>query len=115
LLQENTARLPGRVDATDTIFTSSTELAAALRRTLAAPGHDPANLPGVPSSAVVPRHQIQMRPAHFFDVGSRQADVGEQMVIKFEKLPVLVLSIQPQCYCAQPRKRDFPGPSKVRK
>ena len=32
LLQEITARLPGRVDAGDTIFTSSTELAAALRR-----------------------------------------------------------------------------------
>jgi hypothetical protein len=74
-----------------------------------------ANPAYVPSSAVVPRHQIQMRPAHFFDVGSRQANVGEQMVIEFEKLPVLVLSIQPQRYCAQPRKRDFPGPSKVRK
>jgi hypothetical protein len=32
LLQEVTARLPGRVDATDTSFASSTELAAALRR-----------------------------------------------------------------------------------
>jgi hypothetical protein len=38
LLQEVTARLPGRVDADDTIFTSSTELAAALRRAEAAHG-----------------------------------------------------------------------------
>ena len=38
LLQEITARLPGRVDATDTTFTSSTELAAALRRAAAAHG-----------------------------------------------------------------------------
>lgn len=38
LLQEITARLPGRVEATDTTFTSSTELAAALRRAAAAHG-----------------------------------------------------------------------------
>jgi catechol 2,3-dioxygenase-like lactoylglutathione lyase family enzyme len=38
LLQEVTARLPGRVDETDTIFTSSTELASALRRAAAAHG-----------------------------------------------------------------------------
>jgi catechol 2,3-dioxygenase-like lactoylglutathione lyase family enzyme len=38
LLQEVTARLPGRVHADDTIFTSSTELAAALRRAEAAHG-----------------------------------------------------------------------------
>jgi catechol 2,3-dioxygenase-like lactoylglutathione lyase family enzyme len=38
LLQEVTARLPGRVDATDTLFTSSTELASALRRAAAAHG-----------------------------------------------------------------------------
>jgi catechol 2,3-dioxygenase-like lactoylglutathione lyase family enzyme len=37
LLQEVTARLPGRVDA-DTTFTSSTELASALRRAAAAHG-----------------------------------------------------------------------------
>ena len=37
LLQEVTVRLPGRVDSNDTTFTSSTELAAALRR--AAPAH----------------------------------------------------------------------------
>jgi hypothetical protein len=37
LLQEVTVRLPGRVDA-DTTFTSSTELAAALRRAEAAHG-----------------------------------------------------------------------------
>jgi catechol 2,3-dioxygenase-like lactoylglutathione lyase family enzyme len=38
LLQEVTARLPGRVDAGDTIFTTSTELSAALRRAAAAHG-----------------------------------------------------------------------------
>jgi catechol 2,3-dioxygenase-like lactoylglutathione lyase family enzyme len=38
LLQEITARLPGRVDASVTTFTSSTELAAALRRAGAAHG-----------------------------------------------------------------------------
>ena len=38
LFQEITARLPGRVDADDTTFTSSTELAGALRRAAAAHG-----------------------------------------------------------------------------
>ena len=38
LLQEVTVRLPGRVDADDTIFTSPAELAAALRRAAAAHG-----------------------------------------------------------------------------
>ena len=38
LFQEVTVRLPGRVDADDTTFTSSTELASALRRTEAAHG-----------------------------------------------------------------------------
>jgi catechol 2,3-dioxygenase-like lactoylglutathione lyase family enzyme len=38
LLQEVTVRLPGRVDADDTTFTSSTELATALRRAEAAHG-----------------------------------------------------------------------------
>jgi catechol 2,3-dioxygenase-like lactoylglutathione lyase family enzyme len=38
LLQEVTLRLPGRVDAEDTTLTSSTELAAALRRASAAHG-----------------------------------------------------------------------------
>jgi predicted enzyme related to lactoylglutathione lyase len=38
LLQEVTTRLPGRVEATDTSFTSSTELAGALRRASAAHG-----------------------------------------------------------------------------
>jgi catechol 2,3-dioxygenase-like lactoylglutathione lyase family enzyme len=38
LLQEVTARLPGRVDAQGTTFTSSTELASALRRAEAAHG-----------------------------------------------------------------------------
>ncbi len=38
LLQEITVRLPGRVDADDTTFTSSAELASALRRAAAAHG-----------------------------------------------------------------------------
>jgi catechol 2,3-dioxygenase-like lactoylglutathione lyase family enzyme len=38
LLQEITVRLPGRVDGGDTTFTSSTELATALRRAAAAHG-----------------------------------------------------------------------------
>ena len=38
LIQEVTVRLPGRVDADATTFTSSTELAAALRRAAAAHG-----------------------------------------------------------------------------
>jgi hypothetical protein len=38
LLQEVTARLPGRVDADHTTFTSTTELASALRRAEAAHG-----------------------------------------------------------------------------
>jgi catechol 2,3-dioxygenase-like lactoylglutathione lyase family enzyme len=38
LLQEVTSRLPGRVDADDTIFASSTELSKALRRAEAAHG-----------------------------------------------------------------------------
>jgi catechol 2,3-dioxygenase-like lactoylglutathione lyase family enzyme len=38
LLQEITVRLPGRVDAANTTFTSSTELAGALRRAAAAHG-----------------------------------------------------------------------------
>jgi catechol 2,3-dioxygenase-like lactoylglutathione lyase family enzyme len=38
LLQEVTVRLPGRVDAENTTFTSSTELASALRRAAAAHG-----------------------------------------------------------------------------
>ncbi len=38
LLQEVTDRLPGRVDTNTTIFTSSTELAAALRRAASAHG-----------------------------------------------------------------------------
>jgi catechol 2,3-dioxygenase-like lactoylglutathione lyase family enzyme len=38
LLQEVTSRLPGRVDAANTTFSSSTELAAALRRAAAAHG-----------------------------------------------------------------------------
>ena len=38
LIQEVTVRLPGRVDADETTFTSSAELAAALRRAAAAHG-----------------------------------------------------------------------------
>ena len=38
LIQEVTVRLPGRVEASDTTFTSPTELAAALRRAEAAHG-----------------------------------------------------------------------------
>jgi catechol 2,3-dioxygenase-like lactoylglutathione lyase family enzyme len=38
LLQEVTARLPGRVDTDDTVFTSAPELAAALRRAASAHG-----------------------------------------------------------------------------
>jgi catechol 2,3-dioxygenase-like lactoylglutathione lyase family enzyme len=38
LCQEITARLPGRIDAADTTFTSQTELAAALRRAAVAHG-----------------------------------------------------------------------------
>jgi catechol 2,3-dioxygenase-like lactoylglutathione lyase family enzyme len=38
LLQEITARLPGRIDATDTAFASSADLADALRRAAAAHG-----------------------------------------------------------------------------
>jgi catechol 2,3-dioxygenase-like lactoylglutathione lyase family enzyme len=38
LLQEVTTRLPGRVSASDTVFTSSNELASALRRAAAAHG-----------------------------------------------------------------------------
>ena len=38
LLQEVTVRLPGRVDTSDTTYTSSTELAAAMRRAEAAHG-----------------------------------------------------------------------------
>jgi hypothetical protein len=38
IFQEVTARLPGRADANDTTFTSSIELAGALRRAAAAHG-----------------------------------------------------------------------------
>ena len=38
LFQEVTQRLPGRVEAGDTVFTTATELAAALRRAEAAHG-----------------------------------------------------------------------------
>lgn len=47
LLQEVTARLPGRVDAGNTAYTSSTELAGALRRAEAAHGqHEKDKLQG---------------------------------------------------------------------
>jgi hypothetical protein len=67
------------------------------------------------SSAVAPRHHVQMRPAHFFNDRLRHANVGEQPVVKFEKLPVLASSFPREGYSGEPRKRDFPGPSKVRK
>jgi hypothetical protein len=67
------------------------------------------------SSAVAPRNHVQVRPAHFFHSRPRYANVGEQMVIEVEKLPVLVSSFQPQRYSGQPRKRDFPEPSQVPK
>ena len=46
LLQEVTARLPGRVDPDDTAFTSSTELATALRRAATAHGEHEKRTPG---------------------------------------------------------------------
>jgi catechol 2,3-dioxygenase-like lactoylglutathione lyase family enzyme len=46
LLQEVTVRLPGRVDAHDTTFTSSSELAAALRRASVAHGEHEARTGG---------------------------------------------------------------------
>jgi catechol 2,3-dioxygenase-like lactoylglutathione lyase family enzyme len=46
LLQEVTARLPGRVDADDTAFTSSGELANALRRAATAHGEHEKRTPG---------------------------------------------------------------------
>jgi hypothetical protein len=67
------------------------------------------------SSAVARRNHVQVRSTHFFNSRSRYANVGEQPVIKFEKLPVLVSSFPPQGYSGHPRKRDFPEPSQVRK
>jgi len=46
LLQEITVRLPGRVDPADTTYTSSTELATALRRAAAAHGEHEKRTPG---------------------------------------------------------------------
>ena len=46
LLQEVTVRLPGRVDAEETTFTSSNELATALRRAAAAHGEHEKRTPG---------------------------------------------------------------------
>lgn len=46
LLQEVTARLPGRVDTDDTTFTSPAELATALRRASAAHGEHEARMGG---------------------------------------------------------------------
>jgi catechol 2,3-dioxygenase-like lactoylglutathione lyase family enzyme len=46
LVQEVTARLPGRVDSDTTTFTSSAELAATLRRAGAAHGEHEKRLPG---------------------------------------------------------------------
>jgi hypothetical protein len=58
---------------------------------------------------------VKGRPAHFFNGRSGHADIGEQPVIKPEKLPVLVSSIPPQHYSDQPCRRNFPGPPKIRK
>jgi hypothetical protein len=65
------------------------------------------------SSAVAPRHQVQMGPAHFLNGLLRHANVGEQPVVKLEKLPVLAPPLPREGYCGQPRNRGFPGPSKV--
>ena len=46
LLQEITVRLPGRVDPGDTTYTSSTDLATALRRAAAAHGEHEKRTPG---------------------------------------------------------------------
>jgi hypothetical protein len=46
LLQEVTVRLPGRIDTDDTTFTSSSELAAALRRASVAHGEHEARTGG---------------------------------------------------------------------
>jgi hypothetical protein len=39
-----------------------------------------------------------MRPSRFNSGRPRQANIGEQPVIKFEKLPALMPSFQPHCY-----------------
>jgi catechol 2,3-dioxygenase-like lactoylglutathione lyase family enzyme len=70
LFQEVTARLPGRVDATDTAFTSQAELASALRRAAAAHGehekrtgqHD-ANWPDWYSDYIVKEQAGKQLPA----------------------------------------------------
>jgi hypothetical protein len=46
LLQEVTARLPGRVDGDEATYTSSTELASALRRAAQAHGEHEKRTPG---------------------------------------------------------------------
>jgi catechol 2,3-dioxygenase-like lactoylglutathione lyase family enzyme len=70
LFQEVTARLPGRADADDTTFTSSTELASALRRAAAAHGehekrtgeHD-ANWPDWYAEYIVQEHAGKPLPS----------------------------------------------------
>jgi catechol 2,3-dioxygenase-like lactoylglutathione lyase family enzyme len=70
LLQEVTARLPGRVDADETTFTSSRELASALRRAAAAHGehekrtggHD-ANWPDWYAEYIVAEHGGNQLPS----------------------------------------------------
>jgi hypothetical protein len=66
------------------------------------------------SSAVAPRNHVQMRSSRFYGGRLRQANIGQQPIIKFEKLPVM-LSIQPHCYSGQPRDRNFPGLSDRRR
>jgi len=70
LLQEITARLPGRVNPNETIFSSSSELAAALRRAAAAHGehekgtgqHD-ANWPDRYAEYIVAEHGRKQLPS----------------------------------------------------
>jgi hypothetical protein len=56
-----------------------------------------------------------LAPPDFESLMFTVANIAEQPVIKFEKLPVLVPPFPPQCGSGQPRERDFPEPSQVRK
>jgi len=53
-------------------------------------------------------------PARFLDRRPRHAYIGEQPIIKFEKLLVLALPFPRLCHPGQPRKRDRPGLDKDR-
>jgi hypothetical protein len=39
-----------------------------------------------------------MRPSRFYGSRLRQANIGEQPIIKFEEVPVLMPPFQPTCY-----------------